>query len=182
MSDAGEMEWRVASGFPAYEVSEYGDLRRIKTGMRLKGHINSDGYPEYSLRNGEGRKRHVTAHSLVINSFIGSAPSPGMEIAHKDGSRLNAHWRNLRWATRQSNNDDRIGHGTTCRGERNGRAKITTEDVYAIRREYREIKRPDSNRCIGELDKKYGLTRSTIIRIAKGEYWSHVPMENLGME
>lgn len=181
MSDTRRMEWRVAFGFPTYEVSECGDLRRIKTGTRIKGHINSDGYPEYCLRRICGRKIHITAHRLVIEAFVGRAPERGMEVAHQDGSRLNAHWRNLRWASRQSNSDDRVIHGTTSRGEQNPRAKVTAQDVQDIRREYRAIKRPGSNRRVAELDEKYGLTRSAVIRIATGKSWSHVPMaEGMG--
>jgi len=176
MTESSAMDWQSLPGFPAYEVSECGDLRRVKTGTRIKGHINSDGYPEYTLRDADGRKRHVTAHRLVIEAFIGSAPALGMEVAHNDGSRLNAHWKNLRWATRQSNSDDRVRHGTTVRGECNPRAKITAQEVQVIRREYRKIKRPGSGRRVAELDEMYGLHRSTIIRIAKGQYWKHLPM------
>lgn len=178
MSETCRMEWKRAVGFPQYEVSESGDLRRVATGTRLKGYINTDGYPEYCIRDVIGRVHHITAHRLVIEAFIGPEPHEKMEVAHKDGSRLNSHKSNLRWATRQSNSDDRNIHGTTIAGENNMHAKITVQDVLDIRREYREIKRPGSGRQVAELDEKYGLCRSTIIRIANGKSWSHIPMRD----
>jgi hypothetical protein len=176
MTETRKMEWRSAIGFPAYEVSECGDLRRASTRTRLRGQINADGYPEYSIQDASGKKRHISAHRLVIEAFVGPSPFDGMEIAHRDGSRLNSHKNNLRWTTRKSNSDDRIMHATTTAGERNGRAKITEKDVVDIRREYRLIKRRGSGRTVSELDRKYGLDRSTIINIAKGVSWAHVPM------
>lgn len=169
-----QMEWRQSPRFPAFEVSESGDVRRISTGTRMRGYINSDGYPCYNLRDIDGKPCHITAHRLVAELFVGPPPSDNAEVAHRDGSRLNAHHSNLRWATRKSNNDDRVVHGTSARGEGNPRAKITEADALAIRREYREIKRPGSGRQVSELEARYGLHRSTVTRIAKGQYWPHL--------
>ena len=177
MSRTQKMLWRIAPGFSTYEVSESGDLRRMSTGTRLRGHINSDGYPEYTLKDDSGRKRHVSAHRLVAMAFLEPPSDPKLEVAHCDGSRMNAHRHNLRWASRKSNSDDRVRHGTDMRGANNPKAKITEQDVREIRRDYREIKRPGSGRSVSELDAKYGLHRSTIIRIAKGRSWPHLPTE-----
>jgi hypothetical protein len=178
MNVIAAMKWRVMPGLPQYEVSECGDVRRISTGTRLKGHINADGYPEYAIRTANGRKLHMTAHRMVAYAFIGPPPSPNHEVAHNDGSRLNCHFNNLRWATPTENQGDRKAHGNGPVGEGNGRAKITDADVVRIRREYRAIKRPGSGRLVAELDEKYGLCRSAILDIAMGRTWSHIPMEN----
>ena len=85
-------------------------------------------------------------------------------------------WRslpNLEWKTRAENHADIQIHGTALKGIRNGRAKITDDDVRFIRREYFEIKR-DPRRSPSELDEKFGLCRSTIIDIARGKAWRHV--------
>lgn len=41
--------------------------------------------------------------------------------------------RHLSWKTRADNESDKIGHGTSNRGARNGHSKITEETVLAIR-------------------------------------------------
>lgn len=178
-----QMEWRICPLFPQYEVSESGDVRRgslknARFGGRLKGCINQDGYLFYQLVLSAG-KVGVTAHRLVIETFIGPAPTPNHEVAHNDGSRVNNHFTNLRWATRAENHADMIVHGTGLKGERNGRAVITESDVVYIRHRYREIKVLKLHG--GELQAltdKYGLCRAHIIRIAKGFSWTNVPMPN----
>lgn len=174
------MEWRPCPGFAQYEISESGDLRRLnssqtrKAGWRHRGYINSDGYLEYALRDESGRKVHALAHRLVAEAFIGPAPSSSHEVAHKNGSRVEHHYRNLRWAERVENHADLQVHGTATKGERNGRAKVTDADVIDIRREYLAIKASAGKRSVRELDDRYGLSRTTLLRIAKGQAWRHV--------
>ncbi|MES2030868.1 MAG: NUMOD4 domain-containing protein [Pseudomonadota bacterium] len=183
--DVTNMEWRQCVGFPAYEVSECGDVRRIqnsrtrKNGWRLRGFIDVDGYLRYALLDAAGSKRLISAHRLVADAFLGPAPSPDHEIAHNNGSRVSCYFRDLRWATRLQNDSDRQIHGTSPKGERNPRAKITEADVHFIRSEYRAIKHSQGARSVTELEAKFGLHRATIIQIAKGQSWSHIPMENV---
>lgn len=176
MSSVSHMEWRVASRFPTFEVSEYGDVRRIGTASRIAGQIDPDGYIRYSLTREDGVRVTIFAHRLVLETFVGPAPSPEHVAAHGNGSRIYCHHSNLRWATPQENHDDRVFHGNTPSGVRNPRAQITEADVQDIRREYRAIKRRGSGRRVAELDLKYGLCRGQIIRIASGQSWSHIPM------
>ena len=177
------MEWRGCVGFPDYEISEFGDVRRTTScrtrtaGQRLRGYIDTDGYLAYALCDAEGRKTHRCAHQLVADAYIGISPAPNMEVAHENGSRLANHHTNLRWATRKGNDADREIHGTASKGEANGRATITEADVHFIRREYREIKRNRGTRKVVELEQRYGLHRGTIISIARGKSWSHVPFQ-----
>ena len=170
------LEWRRAARFPAFEVSEYGDVRRAGTTSRIAGQIDPDGYVRYSLTREDGRRVSIAAHRLVLETFVGPPPSQHSVSAHGDGSRLHCHYSNLRWATPQENQDDRTFHGNTPSGVRNPKARITDADVLDIRREYRRIKLRGSGRRVSELDRKYGLTRGQIIRIATGEAWAHVPM------
>lgn len=171
------MEWRVIPGLRAYEVSDSGDVRRIATGTRMRGFIDADGYVRYQLRDDSGIKVVRCAHAFVAAAFISRRPSKQHQVAHNNGSRLNNYYKNLRWVLPVENVRDRTVHGTAPVGVGNPRATITDQDVLDIRRAYREIKRPKSGRCVAELDEKYGLCRSHIIRIARGQAWAHLPME-----
>lgn len=171
---ARQMEWRTVAKFPKYEVSECGDLIRSATGTRLKGHLDSDGYPTYRLRNQYGDRVEIKAHRLVAEAFIGPSPSPTHQVAHWDGSRLHCHWKNLHWATSLENHDDRRVHGTGPIGEKNPRAKITEEDVRTIRQRYREQKIPGNRNLTRDLASEFELHPSTISGIIRGKTWSHV--------
>lgn len=179
-----QMEWRVCARFPDFEVSEWGDLRRVvaaphrSIGDRPRGFIDGDGYLRYALENADGERVTASAYRLVAEAFIGPAPSDKHEVAHRNGSRACAHHSELRWATRLENHHDMVVHGTAPSvGERNPKAKITEADVVSIRREYRDIKNSRGARKVSELEDKYGLHRATVIGIARGKSWKHIPME-----
>ncbi|WP_081714533.1 HNH endonuclease [Asticcacaulis sp. AC466] len=170
------LEWRVCPNFPRFEVSECGDVRRGSTHCRIIGKIDADGYVRYSLRDKAGRRRSPGAHQLVMAAFGQPQPTEEHQIAHQDGSRLHNHFSNLIWATSQENHSHREVHGTAAQGERNGRAKITEADVHDIRIAYRAIKLGKSNRRIPDLARAYGLHHASLLRIAQGKNWKHVPM------
>lgn len=168
------MEWRSIKGFTDYEVSERGDVRRVvarfsrKAGKVLRGDTTADGYRRYMLTACDGARKLRPAHALVCEAFHGAKPTPSHEVAHYDGNRLNNDYRNLRWATRQENANDTARHGTKF-GERSGRAKLTTQDVVAIRRrfngEYGQIK---------ALAEEYGLSPSAMRLVCHRVRWPHV--------
>ena len=89
------MTWRPAVGFPDYWVSEYGDVVKASHNRRMKGSLDFDGYPSYSLTDENGAQRHISAHRLVALSFIGNPPSENSQVAHKNGSRLFCHPSNI---------------------------------------------------------------------------------------
>jgi hypothetical protein len=137
---ADTTEWRAIPGWPEYEVSECGEVRRVQGGLvaragrTLKPWINKQtGYLQVGLwRN--NRQSRMTVHRLVALAFLGAPPSPAHIVAHADGTRRNNHWTNLRWATQRENLSDTVLHGTDNRGARNGQAKIDEVCVKAIRR------------------------------------------------
>lgn len=174
---AENMEWRISPTFPDYEVSDCGELRRSSAvanqpNRRLRGYIDADGYLKYGIRDKLGRKTTALSHRLVAEAFIGPAPSPLHQVAHSNGSRILNIPSNLRWALLSENEEDRAIHGTRPTGIRNPKARLTDDDVRAIRKRYREIK--EARGKVSELDEQFGITRSQVIRIARGLAWSHV--------
>lgn len=159
------MEWRRCRQYPAYEVSECGDLRR--GAARLKGHINGDGYLSYSITN-DHHHRPVTAHYLVAVAFLEPPPGPGYEVAHENGSRIGSHFSNLRWATRKSNHADMQVHGTAPKGHRNGRAKLTAADITSLKSEYARIKLDRTGERISDLAKRFGIHHATLCHHVRG--------------
>ncbi|MBB3082309.1 hypothetical protein FHR93_000490 [Geodermatophilus sabuli] len=87
--------------FPAYEVSDYGRLRKWRTGrvMRPTPQYRGSHLPVLLTRDGQ---RHPTwPCRLVLEVFGSPCPSSSHEALHGDGDRTNNHLDNLRWATPQ---------------------------------------------------------------------------------
>lgn len=164
-----QKEWRTLDWLPGYEVSEDGDLRHTTrkatrpAGYVLKGCISY--YRLYKLGKGEN-KRIYKAHRLVCEAFHGPAPDGKPEVAHNDGNRYNNHYTNLRWASRQENDRDRVAHGTDPRGERNPRALLNWDKVREIRSRW-----DGTFSHSRELAEEYGLTVSGMVGVCKGRNW-----------
>lgn len=100
--------WKIVPGFPDYEVSEHGDLRR-GTKYRKPERVQGTGRKRFKLSR-EGRTYAITAHRLVALAFVGPQPFAGAEVCHKDGFMHNNHFSNLRWGTRGANGLDCTRH------------------------------------------------------------------------
>lgn len=175
--------------FPYYRVGNDGTV----WSCRVKGNIKISIGPWWQLRSGKCGKlgyrsvvlfsdsypkgRSYLVHHLVLRAFVGERP-PGLECRHLDGNPQNNQVSNLCWGTRKENIHDQIRHGThSCgpkhavktRGSRHGCAKLTEEDITAIRAEYipRKVGSP-------QLAKKYGVASVTIQRIVNYQGWKHI--------
>jgi hypothetical protein len=101
-------EWRPVPGFPAYEVSALGEVRR--GGRQLSLFQDGSGYLAVTLCEGGVRKR-FRVHSVVLLAFAGPRPR-GAVSRHLDGDPHNNAAENLTYGTQSENMRDRIAHGT----------------------------------------------------------------------
>lgn len=164
--------WKPIAGYEGwYEVSNFGRVRRMRpekntfVGRIL---IPSGGgrYGAVGLsRDGVAKNRKV--HIMVCETFHGPRPSPRHEAAHWDGDPGNNVATNLRWATPLENHGDRRRHGRTPQGERNIKAKLTADKV-------KEIRALERAHATDDIAARYGITGSTVRRIMRRVYWSHV--------
>lgn len=145
-----------------YEVSDFGNIRSTKTKQFKKITIDSYGRPYLGLWK-NNKQKIVRPHKLVLEAFIGKAPK-GMECCHNDGNQQNNKLDNLRWDTPKNNHADKLKHGTSNTGERCNWAKLTKNQVIAIRADLRTQK---------EIAVEYGVQQSQISRIKNGIRWIH---------
>src|SRR6185312_7030300 len=95
---------------------------------------NALGYIMVSLfKDGSQFVRY--AHRLVLEAFVGPCPD-GMECCHNDGNPANNRVENLRWDTTSANQLDREAHGTSNRGEQQGRSKLKDDYIPIIKKLY----------------------------------------------
>lgn len=166
-------EWWGIPGWPEYEITRHGDVRRVKpghgaqVGHELKHWPHKFGYPSVTLYS-KNRGTSIPIHRLLAITFL-PAPRPGQtHVAHWDGKTSNISLSNLRWATPLENHLDKRRHGTDSFGERNPMARLTEGDVREIRAAVR----------MGETRKnvagRFGVVRQTVDSIINGSSWGHV--------
>jgi len=169
-----ELEWRCIPGWPEYQVSEDGNVRRVGAasgavvGRTLRPLRNkTTGYLSVCLSR-PGTTLRIDIHRLVALAFLGGPHSPDYLVAHNDGNRLNNRRSNLRWATQKENLADCRKHGTALLGSANPMTYLDEVDVRAIR----SMKARSIPRTI--IADGYGIGVRTVYRILAGESWRHV--------
>ena len=119
---------------PSYCVSESGDVYRFGSENPLRPVLNQPGgYFQVSLWEG-GKGRTWFIHHIVTIVFHGDRPSQRHHAAHRDGNKTNNSKDNLRWLTKEENEAEKIIHGTSNHGQRNGMSKTSR-----IKREEMEV-------------------------------------------
>jgi hypothetical protein len=174
-------EWRpVVSYEGLYEVSSLGRVRsawqranRLRTDRILRAWADSSGYLQVALyRKGE-RRRLVHVHRLVALAFLGPIPA-GKEVNHKDKQRQNCRVGNLEYVTHSENLLHAYRDGSNHqRGAAHFKAKLTAEQVYAIRHS------PERG---ATLARHYGVSQSIISCIRLRKTWRSLPEKEGGSD
>ena len=102
MENREDLEWRDVVGYEGlYEVSNYGDVRNVRTGRILPG--STDGEYERVKLSKDHEQHRYGKHRLVAQAFI---PNPNNYpiINHKDENKSNNKYDNLEWCTFAYNN------------------------------------------------------------------------------
>ena len=144
------------------DMMPYGPRIRRVRGKILSPSVGTVGYPHLTI---DGRSESV--HRLVADAFI---PNPrGLpEVNHLDRNRANNMVENLEWTTPSGNLlHVTRGFGVNT-GSRNGRSKVTEDDVIEIRR----LK--STGAMTRAIARKYRLTESHVSCIITGRFWAHL--------
>lgn len=168
--------FRPIKGYPAYRIGATGE---VQSSWRRKGvvcsigdtwkplkQINRHGYHHVALAGG-GTKKIFSVHRLVLEQFVGPCPE-GMVGCHCDGNPANNCLNNLRWDTPKANSDDKLLHGTMCRGEAARHAKLREHDVLEIRRLRSE------GHSTSSLADRFEVSVRNIRTIVSGRSWRHL--------
>ena len=135
-------KWVAIPEFDGYEASDVGRIRSIEridtAGCRRKGRIlkqycRPDGYLIVNLCTGQGRQTRCRVHRLVLATFIGK-PNPNSDGRHINGIKNDNRLTNLAWGTRSENERDKVSHGKSNHGERNGNYRYSDNDIREVKR------------------------------------------------
>lgn len=169
------VEFRHVPEFPGYAISDDGVVwscrkaTRVKNAgvwKQLKPGLTSNKHYRLVILHRNVRRYGREVHRLVLTTFVGPPPS-GHQSRHLDGNGFNNHLSNLRWGTRSQNEHDKIRHGTASRGERNGNATLTAQQIIAIR-----SRGPKQNRP--ETAEEFGITTMYVGQIIRRGCWKHL--------
>lgn len=175
-------EWRIVEGWPDYEVSSFGRVRRaidfvqihpksgrpfvkFPAGLAIASFPDKRGYLRVNLRR-DGVASQVSVAVLVCTAFHGQPTAERRQAAHGDGNKTNNSPSNLRWASPMENSADRIAHGNSCRGERHPNKILSENDVNEIRKLLLT-----SSKTMVEIGQDFGITKHTVYAIKKGKNW-----------
>ena len=137
----------------------FNKVNKTDTCWLWTGCINSSGYGKFTY-NKKTLLPHRVSWILAGNTF-----TDGLEICHSCRNRHCVNPEHLREDTKKANSQDRFRDGTDPTGSKNGRAKLTEQDVIAIRA---------SDKTNAELARMYNVSRANIGHIIKRRFWTHI--------
>ncbi len=120
------------------------------------------GYGRFSVES----KKSVPAHRFAYELTNGPIPD-GLLVCHKCDNRACCNPAHHFLGTDADNIHDCVAKGRNAHGSRNGRAKLTEEQVREIRAAYPE-------RTQDSLAREYGVSQRLISLIVRGENWRRV--------
>lgn len=169
--------WKSVPGYEElYEASTFGRIRslgRWKQGVgRFGRYYMKDGIKKVdckgaNLVNKDGVGKLHKLHHVILHTFVGERPE-GTECCHYDGNDSNNRLENLRWDTHKGNEGDKVRHGTSNRGERNGSSKLSKELVKEVRSLYQT-----GQYSYAKLSKRYSISLGTLSPLIKGITWNY---------
>lgn len=137
-----------------YEIDENGCFNCLSGTSQRSGHIGI-----YA----EGKQ--YRAHRYIYQKLVGEIPD-GYVVRHTCDNPKCINPAHLLTGTHAQNVRDRVERGRSAIGERNGRAKLTEQEV----KEIKYIKSLN-NKTLSYI---YGVDQKVIRKIKRGESWKHV--------
>ena len=177
MNTESKENWKAIPGFPAYEVSNYGQVRSFWGGPPRRRFLadapqrilsplsDKKGYLYVGLYK-NNKKHRFFIHQLVLLAFIGPCPE-GHETCHNDGIKLNNQLSNLRWDIPANNYADVRKHGSK-KGMKHPNSKFTDTRVIQIREMVAQGK------TYKEVSRTLGINYNSIKYIASYRGWTHI--------
>lgn len=157
---------RITPEYPSLVISSEGDIRG-PSGKWLKLFPSkTNPYLHFTIYSA-GKWTQLQVHVVVCTAFHGPRPA-GMITRHLNGDPRDNRAENLRWGTFEENEADKAKHDRNQIGERHHSAKLTEDQVRAIRAVPR---RRGSGKSLAH---RYGISEAAISAIRLRKVWRHL--------
>lgn len=156
-------------GFSGYVATPGGDIYGPRRRQPLAPEMIKGGYQRVSMRDDDGRRRHVLVHRAVAATFLGPCPE-GYEVNHKNGVTSANRVSNLEYKTPSQNvrhSIDVLGR-KRAPGEKNANALLTDDAVRRMRIA------AAGGAALRDLVVEYGVSYSQVSRVVSRRAWRHV--------
>lgn len=130
------------------------------------GTLSVFGYGTITAGGKTGQKTHRKAYEIAF----GEIPK-GMHVLHRCDTRCCVNPEHLFLGTNKDNVADKVAKDRQSRGCGTGRAKLTTEQVQAVRAAVGTTR---------EIAARFGIGKSQAHLIKSGQSWRHLPTPNPG--
>lgn len=172
-------KWKLVDGWPGYEVSSKGRVRRTLTGLVRRGvkagrlmtvTLNSWGYPTVYLKN-LTKRTGVHVHRLVAIAFISPPPTADHRVNHINSDKMDPRVENLEWVTHAENMQHAYRSGAVkvkagSRTNENAHHKVLTWEMV------RSIKKAVAQgQTMVSLAAKYKVGYRTVTQVIDGTRW-----------
>ena len=147
---------------PVERFWKFADKKSDKECWEWTGRKNYKGYGDMKIQN-----NHILAHRYSYEINIDTIPKSTCVLHHCDNPAC-VNPSHLFLGSIQDNNMDRDEKGRKALGEKNGRSKLTLDQVKKIKH-FIFIGKSDS-----ELARQFRVWHTTIRAIRIGTTWSHV--------
>jgi hypothetical protein len=127
--------------------------------------VDRRGYGRFNV--GDGRSPQFT-HRFAFELTHGPIPA-GMHVLHHCDNPPCCNPAHLYLGTDADNHRDMMERGRSTTGERDAMAKLTAEQVIAIRQFV-----PQRRGDLAQLARTYGVTHGAITQIRSGQRWRHL--------
>lgn len=167
---SNDERWKEVPGYEGlYIASTNGRVAALRSGapkIMTPKPINKYGHSMLGLTDVDKKKKCFYVHKIVLMTFVGPRPE-GMESLHINGIATDCRLDNLRYGTRKENAADRVAHGNTPKGERNGRSKLTAGEVDQVK----WLCAAGINQYL--IASVYGVGQGQVSKIKRNEAWAH---------
>lgn len=162
-----------------YAISNYGRIKSIhKMSGRenlLKGAVVNRGLRILNVKLADGSTGYTYVHRFVAENFVAASSEEHNCVIHTDFDKDNNKWNNLKWVT-EAEWKAHVRESPKYKQGREKRMKSYKLTETKVKMMKKMLANKQNKRKI--IARKFDVSESLVRRIEKGQYWSHVTVED----